>query len=375
MRQSFQRPAAALASAMLLAATLAGCASAPKPGSGTPSVDHTSHPGHDGVDPSKLSKELYVFNWTEYLPESVLKEFEQQYGVKVKYDTYSSNEEMHAKLKAGGGGYDLVFPSDWMAGLLNRDGLAEKIDFANVPNMKNIDAKFKGLPHDPKNEFSVPYMWGTTGIIINTDKVKPESVTGYKDLWKPEFKGNLVMPDDAREVIGAALRSLGKTLNEKDPQVLAQAKQKVLDLKPNIKVYNSDSPKDLLLGGEVVAGVVWSGEAAQVLRQSKNFKYILPEEGVTIWVDHMVIPKGAAHKYTAEVFMNFLLDPQISKQLSEAFPYGNPNQEARKLLPEEFHTNPAIEPPAEGLKKAQYVEDLGDTVNQVYDQMWTEIKG
>lgn len=218
-------------------------------------------------------------------------------------------------------------------------------------------------------------MWGTTGIIINTDKINPDLVKGYKDLWRPEFKGGLVMPDDSREVIGAALRALGKSLNEKEPQVLAQAKQKVVDLKPNIKVFNSDSPKDLLLGGEVVAGVVWSGEAAYVLRQSKNFKYILPDEGVTIWVDQMVIPKGAAHKYTAEVFMNFILDPQISKQLSEAYPYGNPNQEARKLLPEEFHTNIAIEPPDEALKKAQYVNDLGDATNQIYDQIWTEIKG
>jgi spermidine/putrescine-binding protein len=370
--QFAHRPAAVLAGMMLLAATFVGCSSTPakrSPATQTPSTQA------DGVDKSKLSKELNVYNWTEYLPESVLQEFEKQYGVKVTYDTYSSNEEMHAKLKAGGSGYDVVFPSDYMVKVLNREGLLQKLDLANIPNFKNVDPAFKGLPHDAKNEYTVPYMWGTTGIVFDATKVSPDLVKGYKDLWRPEFKGGLVMPDDARETIGAALKAMGKSMNETDPKVLEQAKQKVQALKANIKVFNSDSPKDLLLGGEVVGGVVWSGEAAYVLRESKNFKYVLPEEGVTEWVDSMAVPKGSTRKYTAEVFINFILNPQVSKQLSEAFPYGNPNSEARKLLPAEFHTNPAIEPPAEGLKKAQWNLDLGDEVNQLYDRIWTEVKG
>lgn len=369
MRLSPLRLLAAMLSTSLVAVALAGCGGAGGTGSqpGTAPADH--------VDRSKLSKELYVFNWTEYLPEEILKEFEQAYGVKVRYDTFSSNEEMHAKLKAGTTGYDVVFPSDYMVKVLQREGLLEKIDHANIPNMANLDPKFKGLPFDPKNEYTVPYMWGTTGIVYNTEKIKEGTIKGYKDLWRPEFKGQLVMPDDARETIGAALRAIGHSMNTKDPQVLERAKQKVAELKPNIKAFNSDSPKDLLLGGEVWAGVVWSGEAARVLQESDKFRYVIPEEGVTIWTDNMVIPRGSTRKYTAEVFMNFLLDPQVSARLSKEYPYGNPNLKARELLPEEFRTNMAISPPEESLKNAQWVEDLGDDGNQLFDRIWTELKG
>lgn len=371
MKHPKGRRVAALLSAVLLGASLlAGCAS----GKGS-EIDLPKPTVDSRVDKSKLDKELYVFNWTGYLPDSVLKEFKRLYGVKVIYDTYSSNEELHAKLKAGGAGYDVVFPSDYMTTVLVRDGLLEKLDHANIPNLSHIGPQFRGLPFDARNEHTVPYMWGTTGIVINTEKVDPSTVKSWGDLWRPEFKGQLVVTDDARETTGAALRALGFPLNSKDPAQLEQAKQKLLTLKPNIKAFNSDSPKDLLLGGEVQAGIVWSGEAAQLLRESDKFRYILPVEGATIWMDNMAIPKGSKRKYTAEVFINFLLDPAVSARLSVAYPYGNPNVEAVKLLPEEFRTNPAINPPEDTLKRADWLEDLGDEMNQLYDRIWTELKG
>lgn len=355
----------------LAAALLAGCAGGAKKGAAIP------EPVKDAkVDTSKLSKELNLFAWTEYMPQEVLDTFEKLYGVKVYYDTYSSNEELHAKLKAGGGGYDVVIPEIYMIKALKREGLLEKIDTANLTNLSNLDDRFRGLPHDPKNEYSVPYMWGTTGIVINTEKIKPEQIKSWNDLWKPEFKGRLVMPDDAREMIGMALRAGGHSLNTTDKAALEKAKERLMALKPNVKAYNSDSPKDLILGGEVWGGFVWNGEAALLIREdSKKYQYILPPEGVTLWVDNLAIPKGAPHKYTAEVFINYLLDPAVSARLSAEFPYGNPNKAAQQYLPEADRKNPAINPPAEWLKKAESLEDLGDEMNQVYDQIWTEIKG
>ncbi len=360
----------ALTALALVAALAAGCS-----GGGQKESDIPAAAKDSKVDTTKLSKELNVFNWTEYLPESVIDEFEKLYGVKVNYDTYSSNEEMHAKLKAGGSGYDLVFPEIYMIKVLKREGLLEQIDKANIPNLANVDDRFKGLPHDPENEYSIPYLWGTTGIVINTEKIKPEQIKTWADLWRPEFKDRLVMPDDAREMIGIALRTSGKSLNTTDEASLNQAKEKLLALRPNVKAYNSDSPKDLLLGGEVWGGVVWSGEAALVIRESGKYQYIIPPEGVTLWIDNVAIPKGAANKYTAEVFLNFLLTPEVSAKLSEEYPYGNPNKAALQYIPEADKQNPAIFPSAEAMKKTESLDDLGDEMNQVFDQIWTEIKG
>lgn len=357
-----------LTALLLASAVLAGCASG-----GAKKASNIPDPVKDPkVDTAKLSKDLNVFNWSEYLPQSVLDDFQKLYGVKVNYDTYSSNEEMHAKLKAGGSGYDLVFPEIYMVKVLKREGLLEPLDKANIPNLANIEARFKGLEHDPSNDHSVPYLWGTTGIVINTEKIKPEAITSWNDLWKPEFAGHLVMPDDAREVIGIALRADGLPLNTTDKGALQKAAEKLKGLKPNIKAFNSDSPKDLLLGGEVWGGVVWSGEAALVMRESDSYQYILPPEGVTMWIDNVAIPKGSKNKYTAEVFINFLLDPVVSARLSEEYPYGNPNKAAQQYIPEADRQNPAINPT---LKKVESLDDLGDEMNQLYDQLWTEIKG
>lgn len=357
--------------ALLLAVTvMAGCST------GKQQAKEPAAPTKDAdVDTAKLSKELNVFNWTEYLPESILKDFEKTYGVKVNYDTYSSNEEMHAKLKAGASSYDVVFPSEYTSKVLIREGLLAKLDPANIPNLANLDARWRKLPHDPNDEYTIPYFWGTTGIIVNTDKVKPESIKSWNDLWKPELKGQLVMVNDAREALAVALRTDGHGVNTTDKAALEKAKEELKALKPNIKAYNSDSPKDMMLSGEVNVGVVWSGEAAYVLREAKNFAYIIPPEGVTIWVDTVAIPKGAKNKYTAEVFLNYLLDAKVSAKLSEEFPYGNPNKAAEEFIPEDDKKNPAIFTPAEWLKKAEYLDDLGDEMNQVYDQLWTEIKG
>jgi len=363
-----------LAVAALLMATVAlsGCSS----GGNTGMAADLPRPERDpNVDTSRLSAELNVFTWSEYLPQSVISEFEDLYGVRVNYDTYSSNEEMHAKLKAGASGYDIIIPEIYMVKVLRREGLLETIDHANVPNLENLDARFVGLEHDPNNDYSVPYVWGTTGIVVNTERISPDQIQSWDDLWNPAFEGKLVVPDDAREMVGIALRTAGHGLNTTDPAALQAAKEKLKALKPNVRAYNSDSPKDLLLGGEVWGGVVWSGEAALVMRESDSYEFIIPPEGVTIWIDHVAIPKDAPHKYTAEVFINFLLDPLVSARISAEYPYGNPNKAAMPYIPAEDLANKAINPPSEWLEKAESLDDLGDDMNQLYDQIWTEVKG
>lgn len=323
--------------------------------------------------PAGLDKELNMFNWTEYLPQSVIDGFEKEFGVKVNYDTYSSNEEMQAKLQAGASGYDIVVPSDYMVNVLIKQGLLEPLSKAEIPNLKNVGQEFLDQPFDPGNRYTVPYMWGTTGLAVNSEKVK-EPITSFNDLWNPKFKGRIVLLDDSREVIGMALKALGYSRNSTDPKQLEASKKKLQELMPLVKAFDSDSPKSLLLSGEVWLGLVWSGEAALANQENPHIVYVLPKEGGGRWQDNLAIPKGARHKRTAEVFINYLLRPEVSAELSQAFPYGNPNVVSHKLTPPEILKNPASYPPSDMLGKAEWLKDVG-SATVLYDRIWTEVKG
>lgn len=323
------------------------------------------------VDRSKLSGELNLLYGTEYLPREVLDHFEQLYGVKINAATYSSTEEMIAKLRAGTAGYDVIFPSDYAVRILKRSELLQRIDRSNVPNLVNLADRFRSLPYDPHNAVSIPFLWGTTGIVINTDKLEPDLVKAWSDLWKPELKGQLVVVDDAREVIGLALRAAGRPPNSKDRAELEEARQKLKELITNI----SDSPGDLLLSGEVAAGVMWSADAARAIQADHNLRYVIPSEGLTIRVETAAIPKGAPHKYTAEVFINYLLEPSVSATISMEHLYSNPNQEAQELLPAFHRENPAFHLPDDAWGKAHWRDDPGEDGEQLYDRLWSELKG
>jgi spermidine/putrescine transport system permease protein len=318
-------------------------------------------------------RQLNIFNWTEYLPQEILDTFAREFNVKVNYDTYSSNEEMLAKLTAGASGYDIVVPSDYMISVLTKQGLLEPLDKKALPNMKNLDPDFLNHDFDPGNRYSVPYMWGTLGIAVNTDRVK-EKITAWKDLWDPKYRGRVVVPDDSREMIGVALQVLGKSRNSTNSSDLQAAKELLLKLKPSIKAFDSDSPKSLLLSGEVWLGIVWSGEAALANMENPKITYVLPEEGGGIWMDNLAIPKSARNKDLAHEFINFLLRPDISAKLSKAFPYGNPNLASHALTDEWILENPICYPSKEALKKAEWLKDVG-SATLLYDRIWTELKG
>lgn len=318
-------------------------------------------------------KVLNVFNWSEYLPESIIKEFEEKYDIKVNYLTYSSNEEMLAKIMAGDDIFDISVASDYMVEVMRKQKLMEEINMSNIPNFKNIGEEFKNLSFDPGNKYSVPYMWGTGVIVVNTVKVSSIKITSYGDLWDPRFKNSLVVLDDERALVGIALKKLGYSLNETDPGRLEEARVELLKLKPNIKSFNSDSPKSELLSGEVTAGYMWGAEAAIAEAQSKNIKAFFPKEGMYIWQDNFVIPKGAINKENAELFINFLLDPMVSAKISKEFPYANPNLAAHQYIEKSILNNTAVYPTESELKIGERLKDIGDAT-KLYDKIWAEFR-
>lgn len=317
------------------------------------------------------AKEVNLFGWSEYVPQAVLDKFTAETGIKVNYETYASNEEMLSKLLGGASEYDLIQPSEYVVEALCAKGKLAEIDFKNIPNIKNITPGYLHRPHDPQQKYTVPYMVGAISIVVNTEKVK-EPVTGYADIFSGKYKGRIVVLNDNREILSWALETLGIDFNDIRPETIEKAKPLLKAWLPQIKVFDSDSPKTSLLNGDVDVGIVWPGEAALVYRENKKFHCFLPKEGSHVTIDSLAIPKGAPHKAEAEAFINFILRPEISVLISEAFPYTNPNAEACKLLSTEQLENPASYPP--GVDKLPTFRDIGKAASQV-DKLITDLKG
>lgn len=326
------------------------------------------------------SKELNLYAWSEYVPQAMLDSFSKATGIKVNYDTYSSNEELLAKLQAGASGYDVIIPSDYIVTVMIHQGMLEALDMGKIPNFKNINPEFQNPDFDPGNKYSVPYQWGTTGLLYNPSTV-PFAPTRWADLWEPAFANRLVALDDEREIIGLVLQVLGYSKNTTDPSQLNEAQQKLLALKPNIRLFDSDSPESAILSGEAWAGIVWNGNASLGYAEDPNLVYICPEEGCGIWFDNLSIPKNAPHKDAALKFINYVLSPEASIQITKEFPYSNPNLAAIEYMktsdPELYKSYMAFtatNPSQDFLKKATPIIDVGEATT-LYDRIWTEIKG
>lgn len=357
----------------MIGIALAGCG-ASEDASGQADADseneNGSEEGQSGEE--ELSGELNLFIWSEYIPDSVLMNFEEEFGVKVNYNNFSSNEEMLAKVSIGNHGYDLIVAGDYSTEILRKQGMLEPINKENIPNFENVDEQYLDQEFDPGNEYSIPYMGTTAVIAINTEEVET-SVSSYEDLFDPEFERSLVVLDDVRVLIGAANKMQGEPLNATDPDVLENSKQLLVDLAPNILSYDSDSPKTLLVNGEAKAGIVWGAEALLAEWENPAIQTVLPEEGMYWAVDNFMIPVGANNVKATEAFIDYILRPEVSLEISEDFPYTNPNKEAQELLDEDVRTHPAIFPPEEEMEKAEFAKDLGDAIEE-YDRIWSEIK-
>ncbi len=313
--------------------------------------------------------DLDLFAWSEYVPQEVIDGFTKTTGTKVHYQTYASNEEMVSKLVAKASNYDLVQPSEYTVETLIARHLLAPIDHGAVPNLKNLDPAVTRLPHDPGLKFSVPYMTGTVGIVVNTDKVRTP-VRGYGDVFTEAHKGRIVVVDDNREIVSWALAVNGIGTNDINPTTLAKVRPTLAAWVPLIKVFDSDSPKTPLLNGDCDLGVVWSGEAALCWQQDHKFHYVLPVEGAHLFVDSLCVPANAAHKADAEAFINYCLRPEVSKVISDKFPYTNPNLEARKLLTADQLSNPASYPPP---TKLDTFHAIGKGTGQI-DKLMTSLR-
>jgi len=314
---------------------------------------------------------LNLYCWSEYVPQEVIDGFTRETGVKVNVQNYASNEEMLARLQTAAGKYDLIQPSEYTIEALIKAGQLEELNLANIPNIKNLDPAFTKLAHDPEGKYSVPWMSGSVGIVVNTEKVKTP-VKSYEDVFDGTHPKRIVVLNDNREIVSWALSSLGLSVNDITPANLEKIKPVLARWLPQVKDYDSDSPKTALLNGDVDLGIVWSGEAAILYEKNPKFQYLLPSEHVHRFIDSLAIPKGAANKENAEKFINYILRPEVSVKISNAFPYTNPNAEARNRLTREQLGNPASYPP--GNPKLEPFKDIGPAAKDI-DTLVTSLKG
>lgn len=326
--------------------------------------------GKDGEEQVTIN----VFNWGDYIGESTIADFEKAYpGIKVNYEDFSTNEDMYVKIKTGASDYDVAIPSDYMIKRMIDEDLLCKINMENIPNYKYIDGRFKALSYDPDNEYSVPYMWGTVGILYNKTMVS-EPVDSWKILWDEKYSKEILMQDSERDSIGVTLKMLGYSMNTKSIPELEEAKAKLIEQKPLVLAYVVDQVKDMMIGESAALAVVWSGDAYYCMSQNENLAYAIPKEGTNYWFDGMVIPKTSKHQKEAELFINFMCETNTAFNNAEYIGYATPHTEVVKMLDPELTADRAAYPTEEDLENCEIFEYPGNEINKEYGRIWTEVK-
>ena len=331
------------------------------------------------------TEELYVYNWGDYIDDEVVAMFEEETGIKVTYDMFETNEEMYPVIEAGAVTYDVVCPSDYMIQKMIENDMLAEINFENVPNISQINPEYMEMSRsfDPENRYSVPYCWGTVGILYNTKRLEElgvEPPKSWMDLWDPALKGEILMQDSVRDAFMVALKGLGYSMNTIDEKELQQAKDLLIQQKPLVQAYVIDQVRDKMIGGEAAVGVIYSGEMLYIQEEVKNLgldyslEYVVPEEGTNLWLDSWVIPKNAQNKENAEAFINFLCRPDIALRNFEYITYSTPNQGAFDLLDPEIQENKAVFPDLDSLENSEVYRYLGDEEEGVYNALWKEVK-
>lgn len=322
------------------------------------------------------SEKVVVYNWGEYLDPEVLTLFEQETGIDVVYEEFETNEILYPKISSGAIAYDVICPSDYMIQRMIENNLLAEINFDNIPNIKNIGKDYmeQSRQFDPENKYSVPYCWGTVGILYNKTMVD-EPITSWSVLWDEKYKDNILMQDSVRDAFGVTLKYLGYSLNSTDLDELTEARDLLIKQKPLVQAYVIDQVRDKMIGNEAAIGVIYSGEAIYTQKENPDLEYVIPEEGSNIWIDSWVIPKNAENKENAEKFINFLCRPEIALMNFEYITYSTPNSEARKLIEDEAIRNSEIAFPDlskyDNLETFQY---LGTGADQTYVELWNQVK-
>ncbi len=331
------------------------------------------------------SNELYVYNWGEYIDETVIEQFEEETGIKVTYDHFETNEEMYPVIEAGAVNYDVVCPSDYMIQKMAENELLAEINFDNIPNIEHIDPAYMEMSKgfDPENKYSVPYTWGTVGILYNTKLIEEKGLPvpeKWSDLWNPAYEGEILMQDSVRDAFMVALKSKGYSMNTTDEAELQEAKQMLIDQKPLVQAYVIDQVRDKMIGGEAAIGVIYSGEILYIQDEVANqeldytLEYVIPEEGTNYWLDSWVIPVNAVNKTNAEKWINFLCRPDIALKNFEYITYATPNKSAIEMLDEEVRENKALFPDIDKLESCEVFQYLGEEADMYFNELWKEVK-
>lgn len=321
-------------------------------------------------------EKVYVYNWGEYIDPDVLDLFEEETGIEVVYDYFEQNEEMYPKIKANAVQYDVVCPSDYMIQKMIDEGLLAEINFDNVPNIKNIDPAYlkSSQSFDPENKYSVPYCWGTVGILYNKTMVD-EPIDSWGALFDEKYSGNILMMDSVRDAFAVALSYLGYDINTTDEAQLEEAKALLQAQYPLVQAYVVDQVRDKMIGGEAALGVIYSGEAIYTKRENPDLEYVVPKEGSNVWIDGWVIPKNCKNKENAEAFINFMCDGEIALKNFEFITYSTPNTVARDMIADEDIKNSEVAFPDQAtLDRCTTYRYLGEEVENLYIEKWNEVK-
>ena len=330
--------------------------------------------GLTGCGSSAESKgEVNVYNWGEYIDETLLDEFTQQTGIKVNYTTYSDNESLYSMLSSGTADYDVISPSDYMISRLISEGMLEKLDFDNIPNYSYIDDAYKGLEYDPDNEYSVAYTWGTVGIIYNTTMLDyvPDS---WSVLWDENLSGQILMFDNSRDALGIALKYLGYSQNTTDEAQIKEAVDLLIEQRPLVQSYVMDQIFDKLEGGEAAVGPYYAGDAITMIAENPDLAFVTPKEGTNLFVDAMCVPKGAANKANAEAFINFMCDPENMAKNIEFIGYSSPSSAARELLSDDLKDSEIAYPDTSLLANDDTFINLPQATLDLYDSEWVRLR-
>ncbi len=315
---------------------------------------------------------LNVYNWGDYIDPDTLAIFEERTGIRINYEMYETNEDLYTKLKKSKTSYDVIFPSDYMVERMIGEKMLTPLDYAAMPNAsEQTDPRFLNQPYDPKSAYSVPYTWGTMGILYNPEMVE-EAPTSWDALWDERYANSIFMLNSARDTIGITLKHLGFSVNSVDPGELEQAKQALIQQSPLVLAYVVDEVKDKMIGGEAALALVWGGDAQYCMTENPKLQYVVPNEGSNLFFDAMCVPASSKHPTEAMQFIDFLCEPEIAMQNYLYVGYAIPNVGAIALMGDQYGDSMVSNPPQEILDRCEVFRHLGDGA-QVYDQLWTEI--
>lgn len=317
---------------------------------------------------------LNIYGWSFYMPTEVAAQFEQETGIHINYSTFPNNETLYAKLKANpNAGYDLVIPSSYFIDRMARQKMLQKIDKSKLTNIKNLNPDFLNKDFDPHNDYSIPYLWGSTAIVVNTKYYSLGSITSWSDLWQNQYKNQLLLIDDTRDVFSMALLVLGYSPNDTNPEHIIAAYHQLQKLMPNAKLFNTDAMPSIYIDEDATIGMGWSGAIFQASQENPNIHYVYPKEGFSIWIDNLAIPARAQHLENVYKFINFVLRPDIAKKITLLSGFASPNLAAIKLMPADIQQNPILNPDHATLSRGKLQQDVG-AATQVYEKYMALLK-